>query len=111
MHNKKQRVRGFNQSELIAQELSKLLNIPILPLLKKNTYTQSQMSISNKNQREKNIAGTIQSIDHNVQQCQNAKILIVDDVYTSGATLEACVSALQNSGIHEIHGLCFAHRL
>lgn len=87
--------RGYNQSELIAQRLSELLNIPCETdvLLKiKDTKTQSTLP---KNKRESNIHGAFKL--YNKDKIYNKSILIVDDVVTTGATMREAARLISKS--------------
>ena len=95
MHPKKQKKRGYNQAEKIAEGLSEVLNIPIKnDILHKNVNTESQTRM-NKVQRLKNSTG-VYSADRVGEVSQN-HFLIVDDVFTTGATLEVCAKALHSA--------------
>jgi len=92
MHHKKQRKRGYNQVFYYAETLAQGLNAKYLPevLLKvRETKTQSKQT---REERYKNI---LNSIELNPKICvDNKHILIVDDVITTGATMQACISSL-----------------
>lgn len=93
LHPKKTALRGYNQSELIAEGISVVLNVPInTKTIRriKNTETQTQ---KNKTERWENIKDAFELIDE--KAIYNKHILLVDDVLTSGATLEACASKLK----------------
>ncbi len=88
LHRKKKRKRGFNQSEIIARGISMIVNIPLSTnnlLRKRNATTQTKMS---KEQRFQNIRSTFEVVNSKV--FAKKKILLVDDIYTTGATSEAC---------------------
>ncbi len=94
MHPDKQKKRGYNQAEKIAEGLSEVLNIPIKnDILHKNVNTESQTRM-NKVQRLKNSTG-VYSADRVEELCEK-HFLIVDDVFTTGATLEVCAKALHS---------------
>ena len=89
--------RGYNQSELIAKELSKIIKVPIGKKILykiKNTVPQSSL---NKKQREENSKGVYRA--RNVIKLINKKILIVDDIYTTGNTVNECAKVLIQFGI------------
>ena len=89
--------RGYNQSELIGKEIAKMLNIKILSnvLIKiKNTPAQSTL---NKSEREKNIKNVYKV--HKIEKIKNKKILIFDDIYTTGNTVNECSKQLITEGI------------
>jgi ComF family protein len=103
---KKLRSRGFNQSEELAKEISKNINIPlILNCLIKTKETQPQMELS-KQEREGNIKGVFEIT--NAEKIKNKKILLVDDVYTTGATMEECAKILKKSGVQKVFGVVVA---
>lgn len=89
--------RGYNQSYLIAKEISKIIKVPITykTLYKiKNTVPQSSL---NKKQREENAKGAYRA--NNIEKIKNKKILLLDDIYTTGNTVNECASALIQKGI------------
>ena len=97
IHNKRRQERGYNQSELIARAISKTLGIPIVKnvLVKiKNTVPQSSL---NKVQRAENANGVYSAKNHT--KLRNKKILLIDDIYTTGSTLNECANALIQKGI------------
>lgn len=111
IHVKKQKQRGFNQSQVIAQELGKLLQKPVACLLIKKKQTRSQMSIHDRKQRETNITHSIVMNTAVPQEVTvtSPRVLLIDDVFTSGNTLNYCATILKQFGFEEVHGLCFAH--
>lgn len=102
MHRKKQRARGYNQAELLAKELSKRLGVPCKPLLAKNKDTREQHKLSGKD-RLTNLKGTYVS-----KVLSGQKILLVDDVSTSGATMRECAAALKQAGASAVIGAAIA---
>jgi ComF family protein len=95
MHKAKQRKRGFNQSEWFAKGLAQKLNIPVITdVLLKTTATQSQTRKS-RWQRWLN-AGERYAVQ-NPASIAGKNILLVDDILTTGATLEACGQTLQTA--------------
>jgi len=92
IHPRKKFARGYNQSELLAMGLSKCWNKPILQhLVKKKAYTKSQTKLDRLG-RWDNVQEIFQS---NNVQLTIAHVLIIDDVITTGATLEALVKTIQ----------------
>ena len=90
--------RGYNQTYIITKEISKMLEIPILNnvLYKiKNTIPQSSL---NKQQREENIKGVYKA--NNIERLYNKKILILDDIYTTGNTVNECANIFVQKGIN-----------
>jgi len=103
---KKIRRRGYNQSEEIAKELSKQLGIPLVlnNLLKART-TQPQVELLG-NERESNLKDAF--ITKNPAEIKDKKILLIDDVYTTGSTMEECTKVLRGAGAKEVWGLVIA---
>ncbi|MFC1915417.1 ComF family protein [Chloroflexota bacterium] len=109
MHQKRLRERGYNQSGLLAQELSKLTNLPIIDdCLIRQRHTLPQARTSNVDERRSNIVDAFVCCDHRLQ---NKQVLLIDDVATSGATLDACAAALKASGATSIWGLVMAREI
>ena len=103
---KKLKQRGYNQSEEIAKALSENLQIPLLKsCLLKIKETPPQMTLS-REEREKNIKGVF-SVE-NKELIGNKKILLVDDVYTTGSTMEECARVLKKAGAREVWGIAVA---
>lgn len=95
--NKRKKERGYNQSELLAKEIAKIISVKIEKnkILKiKNTLPQSTL---NKIQREENVKGVYKAIQ--IEKIRNKKILIFDDIYTTGNTVNECAKVLVEKGI------------
>lgn len=103
MHPKNERKRGFNQAELLARELGKLWGIPVVRAVEKIKETEPQASLPHKARRE-NIRGAFGLAKFAL--CDS--ILMVDDVCTTGATLNECGRVLKESGIARVYGLTVA---
>lgn len=106
IHKKRENERGYNQSELIARKLANNLKIELLTdilIKQKNTLPQSTLS---KKQREENVK-TVYKIQ-NKQKIKNKKIILLDDIYTTGATAEECSKILKQNGAKEILVLTIA---
>ena len=95
-------IRGFNPPDVIALEFSKLTKIPVNRFLKRTLPTQYQHK-KTKNERIKNVSGAF-SWRGNIFNCA----LLVDDVFTTGATLNECARTLKNSGIPEVRCITIA---
>lgn len=104
LHIKKLRERGFNQSLIIARPLSKSLRIPLLmDVLIKIKETPPQIGLSAKD-RISNMKNAF-SVHGDVK---DMRILLVDDVMTTGATVTSCSSALMKAGAREVFVLALA---
>lgn len=102
MYGRKQRQRGYNQADLFAKKLSELTGIVCdTHAMSRIRDTRPQKELSG-NDREKNVKNAFQVCDF-VVKCK--RILIVDDIYTTGATVEAMAEALYDAGAGEIYVL------
>lgn len=94
LHPKKQKQRGFNQSEEFAKGLSKEFNIPLSSTnLIRNQFTETQTR-KTKFARWENVEGKFEL--KNPQELNGKTVVLVDDVITTGATIDACYEALKN---------------
>lgn len=105
MHWLKELYRGYNQSALLAEELSKRLCVPYSNILSKKRFTFSQTKLSKK-QRVHNISESFSIISAPLSTWKN--VLLVDDVATTSATLDECSRILRYNGIKKIYCLTFA---
>lgn len=113
IHNQKRKQRGFNQSEEMVKELAKHLKIPVANLLIKTKNTRSQMSIQDRSERENNLIDSfaINSIaEKYLSENQNTSVILVDDVITTGSTLNECAKILKQNGVKTVTALVFAQR-
>jgi ComF family protein len=98
--------RGFNQAQEIAKELSISLQIPLLNnALIKIKHTVPQVKLL-ENERKKNMIGVFSC--QNIQKTYNKSVLLVDDIYTTGSTMEEAAKILKKSGIKKIIGMTIA---
>jgi competence protein ComFC len=92
--------RGYNQSHLLAKMISNRIKCPDLNALTRTRFTKSQGSL-NFNNRQKNV---VRAFDVNKgYDLKNKTVLLVDDVYTTGATLEECANIIHRAGAKQIY--------
>lgn len=106
LHKHKMRIRGYNQSAVIGEGMGKILEIPCDDFIisrKKSTHTQTKKS---KIERWENVNDAFK-VSY-PDQVLGKRILIVDDVITTGATIEACAKSLLEAGASEISIACLA---
>lgn len=105
LHRKEQRSRGFNQAELLATRLAAWLELPMLPLLTKpyETLPQKELSAS---RRQGNLLGAFDVPEP--AQAAGKTVLLVDDVITTGATLDECAKMLKLAGAAEVYAITAA---
>lgn len=100
LHKSKKIQRGYNQSEIIAIELGKKLRIPVdskLLIRHKKTLPQKELNVS---QRKKNLENAFKI---NGDIVQYNKIILVDDIYTTGNTINACSEILKRYGARKVY--------
>lgn len=102
--------RGYNQTELIAKELRYLLNIPYKNALIKTRETKMQKSIRNAADRRENVADAF-SVSPKAGAIAGKSILLIDDLCTTGSTLENAAKALKKAGAERIIAAAFAKTL
>ena len=108
LHASKIRDRGFNQSELLCIFLSKKLKVPYIETLKRVKKTSKQ-SEKSKEQRKISLkeAFTIKK-SSNINIIKAKNILLVDDVYTTGSTVNECSKIMLNFGVNKIYSITIA---
>ena len=98
MHRKRKRERGFNQSELIAENVAEILGIPI----DKQTLTQIKPSktqhLLSPAERRDNVTGA-----YSAAPCDYENVLLIDDIITTGCTMNSCAAGLKAAGVGRIY--------
>jgi ComF family protein len=106
IHRKRWRERGYNQSALLARELGRLSGLTVVEsYLIRHSYAPPQARSASVTERQKNVAGAFTCLD---TQLQGKRVLLIDDVSTSGATLNTCARALKTAGAAAVWGLALA---
>ncbi|MBI3404223.1 MAG: ComF family protein [Acidobacteria bacterium] len=102
----RRRERGYNQAELIARPLAKSLGLPLRPLLLLRKRPRPDKLRLTRRERWLTVRGAYAvREDANIDKL---RVLLVDDVFTTGATLDACARALRQAGAAEVIGLTVA---
>ena len=107
LHWMRKFIRGFNQSELLAEVISEKTGIPVSNCLSRIKWTKQQARL-NREERKKNLRGAF-SIKKPLI-CKNSSILLIDDVITTGSTLTAATKELLKAGAREVIVLIIARR-
>ncbi len=100
VHASRYRRRGYNQAELLASVLAKELSLPIYAselIRTENTHVQKEL---NDSERYANLKNAFKRRQDGVKL---KKVLLVDDIYTSGATIEACTHVLKKTGVDQVY--------
>ncbi|HVW11060.1 MAG TPA: ComF family protein [Bryobacteraceae bacterium] len=105
LHWKRRWRRGFNQAELLAKEISKRRRIPLVKALRRVRPTATQSGLTSA-ARRLNITGAFQPKPG--MNLRGRRVLLIDDVFTTGATASACASALKRAGAASVSLLTLA---
>ncbi len=109
LHRKRLRERGYNQSSLLARQLGKLVNLPVVDdCLMRQRHAPPQARTSTVKERQGNVTDAFTCRDLRLRDKQ---VLLIDDVSTSGATLDACAAALKATGVTSVWGLVMAREI
>jgi competence protein ComFC len=109
LHPKRLRERGYNQSALLARHIGKIGNLPVDETsLVRELFMLPQARTANVQARRANVTGGFTCLNDKIRDKQ---ILLIDDVTTSGATLNACATALKAGGAKEVRGLSLAKEI
>ncbi len=109
LHQKRLKERGHNQSRLLADELSKLVALPVIgDCLVRKHNTPPQARTTTVEERWDNITNAFTCVNDKIK---DKKVLLLDDVSTSGATLDACAAVLKAVGATSVWGLVLAREI
>ena len=101
--------RGYNQSELLADQLARQLQIPAKVLLQRVKPTRPQVHLGHA-QRAENVKNAF-VIEKQAPSLKGKSVLLIDDVCTTGATLRECAKILKRAGAQSVYGLTLARQL
>ncbi len=102
LHKSRRRHRGFNQAELVARRLGRKLGIPVCEnLLVRTKKTRPQKELTDQERRQ-NLKNAFQVKQNDVRL---KKVLLIDDIYTTGSTMDACSGILLENGVENVYFL------
>jgi ComF family protein len=112
LHPEKELLRGYNQAQLLAEVCARNLHLPVYTsILQRTRPTQAQVHLSLQ-ERQDNVRGAFQCRqDAATKTVADRKILVIDDVCTTGSTLAACAQPLLQAGAREVWALVLARPL
>jgi ComF family protein len=100
LHWRKQWQRGFNQAELLARGMARRRGVPVVRALRRVRSTQTQAGLSN-TARRRNVAAAFQC-RRGAQTLAGRRVLLIDDVMTTGSTAAACARVLKRAGVARV---------
>jgi ComF family protein len=109
IHSDRLRERGYNQAELIAKPMAGRLGLPFQKYLLVRTHARPERLKLTRKQRWETVRGAYQKRPD--ADVDNLSVLLVDDVFTTGATLDACAKALRDGGAKAVYALTVARVL
>ena len=99
--------RGYNQAEILAKELSRRFNYPLIDCLVRIKETKSQVSF-NKKERKENVKGAFALSKKYSAEIKNSSVVLVDDVLTTGSTFSEAASVLKHCGVRQVWAVALA---
>ena len=105
LHESRMRERGFNQAEMLAIRLGRIVGIPVSPLLRRIKQTDKQSKQSGRQARLESMQRAFQLEQHGQAHLRDP-ILLVDDVFTTGSTVRSCADAIRGLIKHRESNIC-----
>lgn len=103
LHKSRKRVRGFNQAEEISKGICERLELPLYSGVVKRDKKTLPQKFLNEKAREKNLKNAFKIADNSVKL---KRVLLVDDIYTTGSTLDALAETLLENGVERVYAVC-----
>ena len=108
LHEKRERERGFNQADVLAQWIEQMYGLPVLSLIRRSVHTQPQAHVTGRERRLGELDAIFSLNPLFVEDGVPAYVLLCDDVFTSGATMDAAAELLKNHGAKQVWGFVIA---
>ena len=100
IHRARRRERGYNQAELLAREIGKVMGIPVAARLIRRIKNTLPQKLLDDAERQNNLKRAFK-IERNDVKLK--RVIIVDDIYTTGSTVDACAVELKKAGVEEVY--------
>jgi ComF family protein len=109
LHTSRFRARGFNQADIVGRAFSHRLSLPLnTHIIIRAINTMPQVQMKDREKRLSNMKNVFAMKNPAIKQCNNRAIVLVDDVFTTGATLRSAASVLKHSGVPFVWGITLA---
>lgn len=105
MYPGKERKRGYNQASLLAREISKCTGIPAEFNLVTRSVNTAPLKLMDEDTRKKTLVKAFSVNRKKLEEHHYDRILVVDDIYTTGTTISAIAAALKRAGVLQVYGL------
>ena len=106
LHRHRRWFRGYNQAEILAEEIGKRLHLPVeTDVLCRSLDTSPQKQLDDK-ARYRNMSSAFYVPESAGYKLNGKRVVLIDDIYTTGSTLEACAGELKKAGVSEIYSAC-----
>ena len=105
VHRQRLRLRGFNQAALLARPVAAVLKVPMSETLCRIRHTKAQMTLGDQ-QRQENVHHAFAVV--RPEEVRDKRVLLIDDIYTTGATASSCALALRQAGASSVSVLALA---
>lgn len=110
LHPDKLRIRGYNQCQVVAVKLGELSHLPVKNLLERRVYSQAQATIKDPQLRLQRMAAAFQVRPKYKNFITGKNILLLDDIFTTGATVNAAAKVLKEAGVRKIQVMVLASK-
>ena len=105
LHKKRERKRGFNQSKIIANQLGKELGVEVLDILERSKNTRRLFELDEKERKQE--LKNVFKISKDIENYRNKNVLLIDDIFTTGSTVNEISKLLKLNGINEVYIFTF----
>ena len=105
LHSKKRRKRGYNQAEIVAKEIGKLLAIPVDEKILERTQDTNPQKTLDPQKRRKNIRTAFEVRKEKSEMLRGKAVLLIDDIYTTGSTMDEAARILKKAGAEKVYYL------
>jgi len=108
LHWQRENWRGFNQAGILAEEMAEKLGLKVREVLVRMKKTEQQAGIRGRKERRRNVEGVFEVKEGKRRWLKGKKLLLVDDVFTSGATMKEATKVLKKVGVERVWGVVLA---
>lgn len=108
LHWQRENWRGFNQARVIGEEMGEKLGLEVKEVLARKRKTKQQAGIRGRKERRKNVEGVFEVKEEEKKWLKRKRLLLVDDVFTSGATMREVTKVLKKVGVEKVWGVVLA---